>query len=244
MKTFMRYEKKYMLTEEKYLRLMDVFKDKMEDDVFPRSSICNIYFDTLNFELIRNSLDKPVYKEKLRMRSYGVPNKNSSVFVELKKKYDGVVYKRREKMNICDAENYLYFNNYPKNETQVIREIDWMMNHYKNVIPSMYISYDRIAMRGIYDNDLRITFDKNILYRDEDLDLKSGIWGDRVIREDEYLMEIKISGGMPFWLCRILTDLSIYPTSFSKYGVAYQINKGYRECVCKDSSCSSREFAC
>ncbi|BAK80861.1 polyphosphate polymerase domain-containing protein [Candidatus Arthromitus sp. SFB-rat-Yit] len=244
MKTFMRYEKKYMLTEEKYLRLMDVFKDKMEDDIFPRSSICNIYFDTSNFQLIRNSLDKPVYKEKLRMRSYGVPNKNSFVFVELKKKYDGVVYKRREKMHICDAENYLYFNNYPKNDTQVIREIDWMMNHYKNVIPSMYISYDRIAMRGIYDNDLRITFDKNILYRDYNLDLKSGIWGDRVIREDEYLMEIKISGGMPFWLCRILTDLSIYPTSFSKYGVAYQINKGYRECICKDLSCGSREFAC
>ena len=231
MKTFMRYEKKYMLNEEKYSCLMDVFESQMEDDIFSRSSICNIYFDTPNFELIRNSLDKPVYKEKLRMRSYGVPDEDGSVFIELKKKYNGIVYKRREKMNIYDAENYLYFNNYPESDTQVIREIDWVLNYYKSIMPKMYISYDRIAMRGIYDDGLRITFDKNILYRDDCLDLKSGIWGDRVIREDEYLMEIKITGGMPLWLCRILNDLGIYPISFSKYGFAYQIKEGYRNSI-------------
>lgn len=225
--TFERYEKKYILSSEKYFKFLEKINGKMKIDDYGEVTICNIYFDTKNSRLIRHSLDKPVYKEKLRMRSYGIPNSKSSVFIELKKKYQGIVYKRREKMSLCEAENYLYKGIFPSFESQVLKEVDWFLNHYEEIIPSMYISYDRVAMCGTENSEIRITFDKNILWRDYELDLKKGSFGNFVIDEDKYLMEIKIAGGMPFWLYDSLNSLEIYPRSFSKYGTAYQIQNGF-----------------
>lgn len=220
--TFERYEKKYTLNEIKYEKLKTKIKDKLILDPYGNMTICNIYFDTPNHQLIRSSLDSPVYKEKLRLRSYGVPNENEEVFVEIKKKYKGVVYKRREKMQLAKAKNYLY-DCYPiEAKTQIIKEIDWLLMFYKEIIPSMYISYNRIALIGVDDPNLRITFDRNILWREEDLYLEAGIFGNPLLKKGDVLMEIKIPFTMPIWLSHILDELEIYPTSFSKYGMCYK----------------------
>ncbi len=227
--TFERYEKKYLLDSDKYFKFLEKINNKMKVDNYGEATICNIYFDTKDSHLIRYSLDKPVYKEKLRIRSYGVPDLTSNVFIELKKKYKGVVYKRRENMRLDEAEKYLYDRVEPNFKSQVLREVDWFLNYYDDIIPNMYISYDRVAMYCVEDSEIRITFDKNILWRDVELDLKKGNWGDFVIDRGESLMEIKIAGGMPFWLCDALNSLEIYPRSFSKYGTAYQIQSGFIE---------------
>lgn len=219
--TFKRYEKKYLLTEEQYKVLKVLLENKMEMDRFGRTTICNIYFDTPNHQLIRNSLEKPVYKEKLRMRSYGIAKVDGTVFLELKKKYKGVVYKRRVDMKLYEAEDYLYYHRQVKKKNQITNEIDWFLGYYQEIIPTMYISYERIALAGIEDPNLRITFDKNILWREEELHLYQEIWGNPILQAGERLMEIKIPGVMPLWLAQILDKLKIYPVSISKYGKGY-----------------------
>ena len=219
--TFKRYEMKYRLDEIKYRQLRQRLQDKLMVDSFGKTSICNIYYDTPDHRLIKNSLEKPIYKEKLRLRSYGTPCEGDMVFIELKKKYKGIVYKRRVKMELFEAECYLEEKEAPQRQTQITKEIDWFMNSYDNLIPAMYIAYNRIAMYGIEDPALRITFDSNILWRVEELGLGYGMWGNPILEEGQRLMEIKIPGTMPLWLAHILDELKIYPTSFSKYGRGY-----------------------
>lgn len=220
--TFKRYEKKYLLTETKYKLLKQRLQNKLIIDNFGKSTICNIYFDTPEKLLIRSSLEKPIYKEKLRLRSYGTPNQGDMVFIELKKKYNGVVYKRREKMELAMAEGYLYDLKPVKESSQITKEIDWVLQFYKNIAPAMYISYNRIAMYGADDNELRVTFDSNILWREDELWLEAGVWGNQLLEEGCRLMEIKIPGAMPLWLSHILDELEIFPVSISKYGQGYQ----------------------
>ncbi len=219
--TFQRYEMKYTLDDKKYCLLREKLQDKMLVDHYGKVTVCNIYFDTPEHRLIRASLEKPVYKEKLRLRSYGIPEEGDKVFAEIKKKYKGVVYKRREKLELTDAEHYLYDNRPCKKQTQITREIDWFLKSYQNLIPSMYISYERIAMYGVLDPEVRITFDSNILWREEELWLESGAWGDPILEKGQSLMEIKLPGIMPLWLSHILNELEIFPASFSKYGKGY-----------------------
>lgn len=220
--TFKRYEKKYLLNEKKYKLLKQRLQDKLIIDHFGKTTICNIYFDTPEHLLIRNSLEKPVYKEKLRLRSYGTPQGADPVFIEIKKKYKGIVYKRREKMDLFTAEQYLY-EGMPINQTsQIMKEIDWFLKFYKELEPSMYISYNRIAMYGMEDPELRVTFDSEILWREEQLYLEDGAWGNPLMPEGYRLMEIKIPGTMPLWLSHTLNELEIFPTSFSKYGRGYE----------------------
>ncbi len=222
--TFQRYEEKYLLNEMQYEKIIQKLNDKLTVDEYGRTSICNIYFDTPDHRLIRTSLDKPVYKEKLRLRSYGTPSGSDTVYVELKKKYKDVVYKRRVKMDLVTAERYLYDYVHPAKVSQILREIDWFLSFYPNLQPSMYISYDRVAMYGIEDPELRVTFDWNILYRKEELWLESGAWGNPILPEGGRLMEIKMPGSMPLWLSHILNELRIFPVSFSKYGRGYQLS--------------------
>lgn len=220
--TFKRYEKKYLLSEKKYRMLRQKLQNRLNIDKYGKVTICNIYFDTPDSLLIRTSLDKPVYKEKLRLRSYGTPSKGDQVFIELKKKYKGIVYKRRVDMELADAERYLYESVPPKKASQITREIDWVMNYYEGLVPAMYISYNRIAMYGVEDSQLRVTFDSSIIWRTEQLNLSAGVWGNQLLEEGQRLMEIKIPGAMPLWLSHILDDLELYPVSFSKYGRGYQ----------------------
>ncbi|ROR28471.1 VTC domain-containing protein [Mobilisporobacter senegalensis] len=219
--TFRRYEKKYLLNGKNYKILRQRLIDKCHVDQYGRIKICNIYFDTPEHLLIRSSLEKPVYKEKLRLRSYGIPEEEDKVFVELKKKYKGIVYKRRVGMELSEAERYLYYLEYMNDDSQIINELNWFLKFYKEIRPAMYISYDRVALYGAENPELRITFDSNILWREEDLWLEHGSWGNSLLNEDEHLMEIKIPGAFPVWLSHILDELEIYPVSFSKYGRAY-----------------------
>ena len=220
---FQRYEKKYLLNPEQYQKIRAGLATYMEADEHGRYTICNLYYDTPDFQLIRASLDKPVYKEKLRMRSYGVPADGDSVFVELKKKYKGVVYKRRTVLEAGEALDYLAGRCSPRAKDQICREIDWFLGRY-HPVPQVFIAYDREALAGLEDRVLRVTFDIDLRWRDTALDLRSGDGGERITSRDQILMEIKIPGSAPVWLSRLLSENSVFPTSFSKYGVCYREN--------------------
>lgn len=219
---FKRYEKKYLLTGEQCRRLMLVLGGLLELDCYGEHSICNIYLDTADYRLIRASIEKPVYKEKVRLRSYGrAADDDSRVFVELKKKYESVVYKRRMEMTLGAARKYLHYGIEPENRGQVYREVDYTVKHY-GLKPMAYISYVRCAYTCVMDRDLRITFDRKIAGRSGDLDLRAKPYGRELLKKGETLMEVKIPGVMPLWLCRILGEFHIFPVSYSKYGTFYR----------------------
>ncbi len=223
-KVFKRTEKKYRITAEQYEELIKRIGDYLCPDKFGRSTINNIYFDTPDWRLIRASIEKPtVYKEKLRIRSYGHPTAESKVFIELKKKYKGVVYKRRVDMSYIDSLRYLCKHQPPPVETQITREIDYFMKFYKNLRPKVSLFYDRIAYYSKDDKEVRLTFDTNIRYRMKDFDMSKGDFGRVILDESEMLLEIKTPGAMPLWLTDALNDMKIYPTSYSKYGTAYKL---------------------
>ena len=220
---FQRFEKKYLLNRLQYEAMLEGMRDHMEPDEYGRYTICNIYYDTDDYELIRTSLDKPVYKEKLRVRSYGVPGDGDSVFVELKKKFSGEVYKRRVVMEAGEASAYLEGRARPSQDGQICHEIDWFLKSY-DPKPQAFIGYDREAYVGVDDPELRITFDTDLKWRSTELDLRFGNYGEPILEDDQILMEIKIPGTAPVWLSHLLSEEDIYPTSFSKYGTCYQQN--------------------
>lgn len=216
---FKRTEQKYILTPGQYKELRSRLKGYARDDEYGLSTICNVYYDTENFDLIRRSLDKPRYKEKLRLRSYGTPGGADPVFIEIKKKYDGVVYKRRVSMPYEEACGYLNNGLALHEKNQIMKEIDYFLSYYKPV-PAVFLAYDRLACFGADDREVRITFDSNIRSRDCDLDLGAGDYGVPLM-PNRWLMEIKIPGAMPLWLVQILSEMKVYPSSFSKYGNVY-----------------------
>lgn len=219
-KVFERLEKKYLLEPDQYDLLLDRLRNKTAEDDYGKYTICNLYLDTWDYSLIRASIDKPLYKEKIRLRSYGISNPDDNVFLEVKKKFKGVVYKRRISLPLWEADEYLLNGTIPNQPSQIFKEIDWAMKKYKPH-PAVYIAYDRIALKGIEDNELRITFDTDMRWRTSDLDLTSDTWGIPIIEDERVLMEIKALGAMPLWLTKTLSDLEIYPRSFSKYGTCY-----------------------
>ena len=168
--TFKRYEKKYLVTQQQYNALAKVFAARMVPDRFAESTISNIYYDTPDFRLIRRSLDRPAYKEKLRLRTYRTPGADTEAFVEIKKKYDHIVYKRRIAMTYSEAQAYLDGGAAPE-QSQISREIDWFLHFYKGIQPAMCICYDRLALFDKYQPELRVTFDSGIRWRMDDLDL-------------------------------------------------------------------------
>ena len=226
---FKRVEEKYLLTKTEKQLLFEKINSYLKKDKFYESTICNIYFDTDNNDLIINSLEKPVFKEKLRLRSYKVPNLEDEVFLEIKEKYKGIVGKRRIKLSLKDFYNYQERNIYDK-DNQIMKEINYYFNYY-NLKPSIFIAYDRKSYCGKEDNNLRITIDSNLRSRREDLRLELGDAGKKYFDEDYYIMEIKTLGSIPLWLTRTLSELKIYPVSFSKYGSIYQKEKQEEELI-------------
>ena len=218
---FRRYEKKYLLTYGQRDALLAALDGRMRIDRYGRHTICNIYYDTEDYQLIRASLEKPVYKEKLRLRSYGVPGSEDHVFLEIKKKYKGIVYKRRIELPLHEAEDYMRDKGRPSQESQILHEIDWFRKLYRGLKPMVYIAYDRVALYGLENADLRLTLDENIRFRTDDLQLSSGADGRQILPEGRVLMELKIPEAMPIWMGELLDELQIYPASFSKYGTAY-----------------------
>lgn len=218
---FRRIEKKYIVDEPTYEKLIKKLDGHFVKDRYYKSTICNIYYDTPSHQLVRNSIEKPVYKEKLRVRSYGVPNNEDMVFVELKKKYKGVVYKRRIEMTLAQTRDFFAGKEVPHNNPQIENELKYFLKFYEGIAPAMYLSYDRLAYCGAEDPSLRLTFDTHILYREEQKELDKGIWRKELLPAGVRVMEIKIPNAMPLWLSAILDKLEIYPASFSKYGTAY-----------------------
>ena len=216
---FQRVEKKYQMSEEQYARFLQKTKELIHEDEFGLHTIHNIYFDTPNYGLIRSSLEKPKYKEKFRMRGYGTVTQDSEIFLEIKKKYQGVVYKRRTCVSYKEAERYVSEGVLPEGSDQIMREIDYFFQFYKPQ-PQVYLAYDRVAYVGNEDDQLRITIDRNIRSRYERLEL-GYTGGCRSLNPGTYLMEIKVAMAYPVWLSRILAELQIYPISFSKYGNVY-----------------------
>ena len=219
--TFQRVEKKYLISKETYQKFLEETKNYITLDEFGLHKICNIYFDTEQYDLIRNSIEKPVYKEKLRLRSYGTPNEEDKVYLELKKKWKGIVYNRRISLRLKEAKDYFYRGVMPKEQGQIMKEIDYFVRFY-HPEPKLYLAYDRRAYYGKEDPALRITFDEKIRSREEHLRLEEGDYGEALLKEDMILMEVKIPGSMPIWLSQIMAGLHIYPTSFSKYGNVYK----------------------
>ena len=219
---FQRYELKYMLTKEQKEKILEKMAPYMALDHYGRTTIRNIYYDTDDYRLIRRSIEKPVYKEKLRIRSYCQADSESPVFVELKKKYKSVVYKRRLALPEERAMEWVEGHYHFKRETQISKEIEYFLSFYKTLHPSVFLSYEREAYFSRDGGDFRVTFDDNILCRQEALSLESEVWGTPILEEGKVLMEIKCSGGIPLWMTKILSEERIYKTSFSKYGTAYQ----------------------
>jgi len=224
---FKRYEKKYMLTGEQEQKFLKAIEGKMIMDKYGEHDICNIYFDDDTFNLIRTSLDKPLYKEKLRLRTYGIPeNGEHQAFVEIKKKYDGVVYKRRIPLKLKEAEDYLYRGIRPGKDSQILREIDWFLKQHAPIAPKVMLCYKRRAFFGAENKDFRLTIDREITCRYDELELTKGVYGDKILKEGNSLLEIKIPGIMPLWMSEILSGLKIFPVSFSKYGTYYKTTPG------------------
>ena len=220
MEEFRRVEIKYLIDENKYKNLKEELNSYIKPDLYFKSIICNIYFDNDNYELINKSIDKPIYKEKVRLRSYNIPNSNSDVYLEVKKKYEGVVGKRRIKAKLKDINDYLY-NNKKLDESVNYNEINNVIKR-NNLRPKIYVAYDREAYVGIENKSLRITFDSNLRTRSDNLDLSKGDNGILYFDKPMYIVEIKTLDSIPLFLSNILTKLKIYPTSFSKVGSIYE----------------------
>ena len=237
---FNRYEHKYLLDKDTFERVIKIMDEHMVIDSHNPNhrpyTISNIYFDTPDDYLIRTSLGKPEYKEKLRLRSYGVPKENSKVFLEIKKKYKGIVNKRRTALTLSEAYGFTKTGKSPELKEymnkQVISELEYFLKVY-DLSPKLYLAYDRIAYFEKDNSDLRISFDMNIRSRRYDLALEHGDYGEKLLPHDVYLMEIKTSLAKPLWLTNMLSELDIKRVSFSKYGTEFKqtVNYEYKEVV-------------
>ena len=219
---FKRYELKYMLTLDQKKKIQAAMSPYMELDKYGRTTIRNIYLDTDNYRLIRRSIEKPAYKEKLRIRSYSQATSESTVFVELKKKYENVVYKRRLPLSEGDAMAWVFREKPCPVNTQISREIDYFIDFYEKLKAAVFLSYEREAYYDKEGGDFRVTFDDNILCRQSDVSLCSSVYGTPILPCGKVLMELKCSYGIPIWMAEALSREQIYKTSFSKYGTAYE----------------------
>ncbi|AZN42577.1 polyphosphate polymerase domain-containing protein [Paenibacillus albus] len=226
---FNRYENKYLMDTSAFKNLYNRLMAHMELDAYNKDdqfySISNLYYDTEHHSLIRTSLSKPKYREKLRVRAYGVPEEDAKVYLELKKKVFGLVNKRRTSLKLSEAYEFVRTGQAPAYREgmnrQVIKEIEYFLSRYE-LQPMTYLAYDRIAMFCKGNRDLRITFDTNIRSRRYDLRLEAGDYGEQLMAPGQWLMEVKAEKTIPVWLSQLLSELHMYRTSFSKYGNEYK----------------------
>ncbi len=219
---FQRYEIKYLITKRQKEKIMAMMGPYMVLDQYGHSVIRNIYYDTDTYRLIRASLEKPIYKEKLRVRSYGQAGPEDEVFVELKKKYQSVVYKRRFRILQSRAMKYLEGSTNLSVKNQITEEIDYFLQFYKTLTPKVFISYEREAFYTREPSEFRVTFDEKILWRETDLSLDQEVYGEEILEPGQILMEIKTPGNLPGWMVQVLSQEKIRKVSFSKYGRAYE----------------------
>ena len=217
---FKREEIKYMLSRRQYMRMRELIADYMAVDRYGLTTIYSLYYDNKNDDMVRTSIEKPKYKEKVRLRCYGTPkDTEQTVFLELKKKFCGTVYKRRVSMTLDEAAEYAKTGVCPIS-SQIMSELDHSIKHWE-AFPKLLMCYDRIAMYGVQDSELRMTFDFAIRCRRDDLSILHGDKGHLLTTSDEVLMEIKIPNSMPLWMAKALSEIRAYPVSYSKYGEFY-----------------------
>ena len=216
-----RYEMKYIMSPEQTEYFKESVKEHMKIDKFGLTSIASLYYDTPNYRLIRTSVDKPAFKEKIRLRSYGIATDSSPVFLELKRKAYGIVYKRRVQSTIPLVKKFFDCEGDICAGGQINREITTFRDYYQTLVPACMIIYDRIAYFQP-DGDLRLTIDHNPRYRYEDLDLRVSMDGNSLLKDGYTILEVKVQQSIPLWLSSILTKGRIYKGSFSKYGEAYR----------------------
>ena len=214
-----RMEQKYFISSEKYNKLMSLINDKLVKDKYFDERIYNVYFDNDEYDLIIKSLDKPVYKEKIRLRSYSKANLNTRVFLEVKKKFDGHGNKRRVDINYLEAKNYIDKNIIPDTNKQIMMELDYIFKK-NDLKPKISLTYDRLSYAFKEDETYRITFDTNIRFSNKKLDLID-LDDEECLFDDGYIMEVKTLKGYPVWFINALSNLKIYPVSYSKVGEAY-----------------------
>lgn len=215
---FQRFEYKYLLTEEQYELIFPLVEMKLKPDEFGETVVQSLYYDTPDFRLIRASIDKPVFKEKIRLRSYGMSD-GGAVFLEMKRKYDGLVYKRRIALDEDKADRIMSGDFVP--EDQIEREVAYFTSQYSGLEAKALIICDRSAYFG--DDGLRVTFDRDPRYRLDALNLHTSLEGRRFFDDGTVIMEIKSGTAIPLWLCGILSRFGIRKTSFSKYGTVYRL---------------------
>ncbi|MBR3294812.1 MAG: polyphosphate polymerase domain-containing protein [Clostridia bacterium] len=238
-KVFKRKEKKYLMDRQMFEVLYARLKEYMDEDRYGLSTVCSLYYDTKDHELIYKSIEKPEYKEKFRLRCYGVPKEDTPVFAEIKKKFRGIVYKRRVTAPYRDMMTFINRRVPLEGDLQIQREIQFMLMKYR-LKPQVFLAYDRYSLLGRgRESNLRITFDFNMRYRTYDLDLAKGDYGELIEDKDFYIMELKVDGGAPLWLVRLLNEYKIYPGTYSKYGVCYK--KYILPALLKEKSGSSEE---
>lgn len=219
--TFKRREMKFLLDERQYNEVLNAVGDFMTEDEFGLHTIMNIYLDNRNNDLIRSSLGKPIYKEKVRLRCYGnQANDNTEAFLEIKKKYRGLTYKRRLERPYKELFDYITDGSEPETRGQVFEELDYLIKRM-SLKPKIVICYDRRAFYGNGDREFRMTMDGNIRFRRNDLDLRDGDSGSYLMTQPFRVMEVKSVGAIPLELVRVLSKLKIYHGSFSKYGSIY-----------------------
>ncbi len=216
-----RYELKYLLSAAQTEYLRERLKGHMEVDQYGKTSIASLYYDTPTYQLIRTSMEKPEFKEKIRLRSYGIATEDSPVFLELKRKAYGIVYKRRVQTTIPLVHKFFSGEGDICAPGQINREITAFRDYYKTLVPACLIIYDRIAYFEP-DGDLRLTIDENPRYRLDGLTLTRSMDGISLLDEGWTILEIKVQEAMPLWLTAILSEGNIRKGSFSKYGEAYR----------------------
>ncbi len=220
--TFKRVEDKYILTLEEKDRFLALCNKYIKEDIYYKYSVHSIYYDNNTNELAINSLLKPEYKMKLRLRCYGEPNLDKPVFLETKKKYDNIVYKRRIELGLEEAYNYLEYGIAHHVHNNIADEIDYILNYY-NLEVKVYIAYDRECYAAIDEADVRITFDNNIRYRIDDISLQEK-GNEEKLQDGLVMLEVKAMKRYPMWLVKVLSEMKLYKTSFSKYGNIYSMN--------------------
>ena len=206
--TFKRYEIKYLLTDEQRGRLAREMESRMVADEWGPSTVCNVYYDTPSHLLVRRSAEHPDYKEKVLIRSYGIAHEGDPVFVELKKKFDGVVYKRRASMEAGRAQALLAGQGDPHD--QIERELDFTCRRYGGLVPSFYSGYDREAFYARDDREFRMTVDRRVRSRTHDMVLTATDEAEQFLDDGLSLLEVKAAGAIPLWLVRFFSAERIY----------------------------------
>lgn len=225
-KQFKRKETKYIVDKKTFELLEKELRQYMMADEFATSTITNIYFDNEDFDMIQDSLAKKNGREKIRMRVYdATPSESSQAFLEIKKKENKIGYKYRLTSNPVSVTNYIengVIDSTIKDD-KVTSELEMLRERYGTIKPKKYIYYDRVSYKGIEDKKVRLTIDKNLLYRDYDVDAMEGKFGKNLLDPTKVIMEVKVPEERPEWLVALLEKYQIEKQSFSKYGNAYKL---------------------